>query len=132
MVATVFFGDGIERPDLHGLDVALQKFPGQTSRFLIEIEPVVAGVVNAYGLTRRTAQQFIDRLSGNFAEQIPERDVDRAEGPHLGATPSTVRDGEKHVRPQPIDGAGILAQQHGGQTRVHDCCFRLSVGIALS
>src|SRR5271169_1805993 len=110
MIPTSLSGNWIERPDLHGSNVAGKKFLGKLRRATEKIDSVVAGIVDANGFPGCATQELVDRLICSLAEQIPERDVDRTECSHFGAGPAAVRDSEKHFRPQPVNRARIPTQ----------------------
>jgi hypothetical protein len=88
MVAPSFFGNWIKGPDFHGADIAAEKLTRKLHRLTKEVYSVIAGVVDANRLPGRAAQKLIDRLAGDFAEKIPERDIDSADRPHFGRRPS--------------------------------------------
>ncbi|MNO05819.1 hypothetical protein D3C81_2273480 [compost metagenome] len=47
-----------------------------TTRTALVIGIARAGIIGADRRTRETAQQLMDRLIGQFSENIPQRDVD--------------------------------------------------------
>jgi len=48
VVASGFFSDGIERPDFHGPNVAGQQLSREPGGLVIEVNPVVTGIVDPY------------------------------------------------------------------------------------
>ncbi len=61
------------------------------------------------------AQQLDHRLALGLALDVPQRDVDAADGVDRRAAPAEVVGRVVHAVPQPFDVAGVLAEQHRAQ-----------------
>src|SRR5439155_3445515 len=72
-----------------------------------------AGVVCADPIAAKTPQQLVNRLAGHLAEEIPERDVDGGETPHLHAAAAEPDIGGTQRMRVLVDAQGVLAQQVG-------------------
>src|SRR6516164_1477823 len=67
-----------------------------------------------------TAEQTIERQFGDFAGDVPERDVDAADRIHDDAAAAVLAGAREHLLPQPLDQQRVLADQHGSQHLVDD------------
>ena len=76
--------------------------------------PSVHGVVHLQLLLRFPAQQPVDRQPRRLAQNVPLRDVERAQHARFRAAPGRVRDLVEEVLPQALDVGGVLAQDHVG------------------
>src|SRR5262249_55924391 len=96
----------VERPDLHGPNARTEQLSrelaGLGKRALVVRVPGVpgTGIVSGDALAAGAAQERVNRLSGQFAEQVPQRDVDRAQCAHLRAGVPGVMDDLEHVVPE--------------------------------
>ena len=72
-----------------------------------------AGVVGADPVVAEPAQELMDRLARRLAEEIPERDVDGGEPPHLRAAAAEPDIGRAERVGMLVDPQGVLAQQIG-------------------
>ena len=110
VLASSFLSDRIERPDLHRVDSEFRQFARQPRGLRQKIDMVVAGVVSADRRARCAAEQLVYRHVRHFSGQVPERDIHRADGAHLGARPAAKRNRLEHIRPQPVDLRRIAPQ----------------------
>src|SRR6185312_10557076 len=70
-----------------------------------------AGVVGANLVMAEAAQELMDRLARRLAEEIPERDIDGRQPPHLGAAAAESDIGRAQGMGMLVDAQGILAQE---------------------
>ena len=77
----------------------------------IGLDPVAAG-----------AEQPIDRHLGDFAGNVPQRDVDPADRLHHDAAPAVLPGTREHLLPQPLDQQRVLADQQRLQGFFDDSC----------
>ncbi len=66
--------------------------------------------VDAHAIPRFAAEQLPDRQVERFAEDVPERDVDRADRRHQDR-PATIARAAKHRLPVPFDFGRVLADE---------------------
>ena len=71
-------------------------------------------------------------MIGGLTGEIPEGDVDGADGSHLGAGPAVVTRGKQEVGPDSIDLAGITTEQQWTEGTVDDGGFGVRAGISLA
>ena len=111
--AAARLGIRIERPDLHAGDPLLHQADGELigavekpveilvrsfvlgvtdapvvdglSRFVTDIAIARTGVIGANHVLRFSAEELVDRLIGNLAEQVPKRDIEGGITAHLDA-----------------------------------------------
>ena len=124
--------DLVERPDLHRHDPLGHEIPRQSIGIGAKVEDVVvARVVGADALARAAPEQAVDGLAGRFAGEIPQRQIDGAQRPHLRARPAVIADGEEQIVPEPFAIARILPEQGSRERLVHDRFRRRRCGVGL-
>ena len=67
--------------------------------------------IGADRLSLRAAEQLVDRLSGRFADNIPEGDVDAAHGVDNDAAPPIINRVFIHALPERCDFEGVLPDE---------------------
>ena len=71
------------------------------------------GVVALAIIARHAAQNGVDRLVERLAFDVPQRQIERAEGVHLLA-PRRIEVGAVHILPEALDVLRILSDQAAG------------------
>lgn len=145
VLARARLGRGVERPDLHRGDAALQQFrrqfvrPGEKPVEIVvrrarQIGDAVirgdlplaaphvggagAGVVGADALPREPAEQLRDRQTGGLTEQVPQRDVEG--GVAAGLDPGRAEPQiPGQLLGQKVDRQRIAADHPRGEALVH-------------
>ena len=101
-------GNGDLRPD--HLEALLHPFADAVFGF-DEIAPARMGV-GQRALARLAAEQRVDRQSGAFAFDVPERDVDTRQRGHQDRPAAPVRAPKQHL-PDVFDAVGVAPDQQG-------------------
>ena len=75
----------------------------------------------------------MDRQAGSLARDIPQRDVDAADGAHRDGAAFVAEAGFVHRLPQPLDLRRVLAEQHRLQAaNLRDHALRVILQIWLA
>jgi len=88
-----------------------------------------AGVVHRDPLANRAAEQPVDGLAGRLAEQVPEREIDRGDRPHLGAGMAERRAPLEEPPPVRLDRERVAADEPSGHPVV-DRALRAGTSVA--
>ncbi len=111
----------VERPDLDGLDAArLDQLAHDLFRFAVEVVLVgETGVVEADAGVRFAPDQPVHGRVEVLSEQVPQGQVDGAQGPDFGAAGDLKIEGAVEIGPDPLDIARVAAEQRIGHRVNH-------------
>ena len=99
VVSVVLASYGIERPDFHGGNSAVQQFLRQPDRLRQKIHVIIASVVNPNGGAGGATQQLVNRRAQRFPGNIPEGYIQSADGSNLGTRPAAGGHRLEHIGP---------------------------------
>ena len=78
------------------------------------------GVVDGDAVAAASAEQVVDGLAAVLAGDVPEGDVDGADGARFGAAVAEYVDGGEHGVPVALDVEGAASQQQGSEIVVDE------------
>ena len=120
-------GRQVEGPDLHGADALAEQVCGELAGAAFHPGASVlvgavaeAGVVDGDAVAAAAAEEVVDGLAGVLAGDVPEGDVDGADGAGFGAAEAVGVDGGEHGMPVALDVEGILFEEEGGELVVDE------------
>src|SRR5207244_2009511 len=83
-----------------------------------------AGIVDRDAFAAAAAEQSVDRLTILLAGEVPQRDVQRRDGPHFGPGKAAKIHERKQVVPVILDVEGVASDQQGRKYIVNDGAHR--------
>ena len=124
----------VERPDLDALDpVAIHDLAHDLLGLDVEVVPQrEAGVVDRHSRVRAPADQAPDGRAERLAEEVPERQVDRGENPHLGPAADLVVEGPVELAPDPLDVPGVAPEETARDLGVDESGLGRVAGVGLA
>ena len=87
-----------------------------------------AGGVEFQLVAHRAAEQVMDRLAAQLAEQVPQREVDAGDGVHHQPLAAVILGGEVHLVPDLLDVGRVAPFEEAGEMLLDDVGGRLAAG----
>ncbi len=125
---------GVPAPGLH-LD-RLEAKRDITGHFLADhrgglaFDVVAAACICGHRVQLDRAQVLVQRQADRLGVQVPQRDIQRADGPHDGTHAALQQRLLVHLLPQPFHAERFLADQHGREQLLHRHPEQLSARAA--